>query len=64
MIIQSFKKYGTTNAVIMPEDNQVNIQQIEYVMPEPLENFHLETLSEENQGDDRSKHTVYNKKHL
>ena len=52
MIIRSFNKCGITTAVDGSEDDQVNVEGIEYVMPQPEEEFHLESSSEEDQGDD------------
>ena len=53
MIIHSSKKCGTKTKVDGSENSQVNIWRLkDYVMPAPKEEFHLETYSSEESGDE------------
>ena len=55
MIIRSFKKCGITTAVDGSEDDQVNVEGIKsYVMPQPEEEFHLETFSSDESEEEES----------
>ena len=43
MVIRAFKKYDATTEEGGSENHQVHLQEINYVMPHPEEEFHLET---------------------
>ena len=56
MVIRAFKKYDATTEEGGSENHQVHLQEINYVMPHPEEEFHLETQNDENTDSSYSAH--------
>ena len=56
MVIRAFKKSSTTTDKGGSENHLVHFEEINYVMSQPEEEFHLETWNDENTDSDSSAH--------